>query len=459
MKILGLPVPFTGREEKALAGVKDRGWHRVLESFSGAWQRNIEVSRETALTYHAVYSCMTLISSDIAKLRLKLVEQGENDVWKEVRTSPFLPVIKKPNPYQTRIQFYENWVLSRLAYGNTYVMKERDNRGLVTALRILDPIRVTPLVADNGDVYYRLNADNLASLPADIVVPAREIIHDRGACLYHPLVGVSPIVAAAAAAAQGIHIQNNSAHFFSRSSMPGGILSAPHHIPQDTADRLRETWNTKFQGENAGEIAVLGDGLAFTPLQMSAKDSELLDQLKWTADVVCSVFHVPPYKIGVGQMPTHNNIQALQVSYYTEALQRIIEDIELCLDEGLGLTTPKEGKTLGVEFDLDGLLRMDSLSQVETLKVGVGAGIIAPNEARARLNYAPVEGGNAPLMQEQNWSLEDLANRQAQGIAPPPASGAEEPSEPSDTDDTDKAIVRLWHKSEAAYGTRHRSLH
>lgn len=79
--------------------------------------------------------------------------------------------------------------------------------------------------------------------------------------------------------------------------------------------------------------------------------------------MVCSTFHVPPYKIGIGQMPTYNNIQSLNLQYYSEALQILIESAELCLDEGLGIGegVRNGGHEYGTEFDLDGLLRMDSV--------------------------------------------------------------------------------------------------
>src|SRR5690606_15196912 len=84
----------------------------------------------------------------------------------------------------------------------TYVLKVRDNRGIVTDLYVLDPCRVMPLVSDSGDVYYQLQfstAENLlpANYPAStIVVPAREIIHDRLNCFHHQLIGVPPLCAA-----------------------------------------------------------------------------------------------------------------------------------------------------------------------------------------------------------------------------------------------------------------------
>jgi len=412
-----LPRLFTrARSSAEPVPVGGGGWQRVFESYTGAWQQNVVLDRESVLTYFAVYACLTLIASDISKLRVKLVRQDPGGIWAEVEgLSPFAPVLRKPNRYQNRIQFWESYFLSKLTRGNVYVLKERDGRGVVVALYILDPDRTVPMVAADGAVFYRVNADKLAGVAGpEVLIPAREVIHDRMNCLYHPLVGTSPIWAAAAGAGQGLAIQRGAAKFFKNASQPGGVLTAPGAIADATAARLKAAWETNFTGENAGRVAVLGDGLKYERLAMTAEESQLIEQLKWTADVVCSVFHVPPYKIGLGAMPTYNNVQALNVEYYSQCLQSLIEAAELCLDEGL-----EHPLGTGTEFDIDNLLRMDSASQMGVLKEGIGASVYAPNEARRKLDLPPVPGGDSPMAQQQYYSLEALAERGA-----PPAPGA-----------------------------------
>ena len=94
---------------------------------------------ENVLTYTAVFSCISLIANDIAKLRLRLVRQDDDGIWVETESSAFSPVLRRPNRYQNRIQFISQWVTSKLVHGNTYVLKQRDQRGIVTALYILHP--------------------------------------------------------------------------------------------------------------------------------------------------------------------------------------------------------------------------------------------------------------------------------------------------------------------------------
>lgn len=418
-------------------------WPIVRESFSGAWQKNVEVRRESVLSQFAVFSCQTLIASDIAKLRLKLVARDEDGIWTEIANAAYSPVLRRPNHFQTRLQFIESWVLSKLSSGNAYILKERDRRNVVVALYVLDPCMVRPLVADNGDIFYQLDADNISGVSEQIIVPAREIIHDRYNTLFHPLCGISPIFANGLTATQGLNIQSAMAKLYDAGALPPGILTAPGAIGDETAARLKAKWETEYFGDNSKKIAVLGDGLKFDRMSLTSVEGQVIEQLKWTAEVVCSTYHVPPYKIGIGTMPTYDNIQSLNVEYYAQALQRLIEDIEAGLDEGLGL----DGTTIGTEFDLDGLLRMDSVTQMEVLEKGRNT--LTPNEARKRLDLKPVAGGDSVYRQQQDYSLEALARRDASpdpfndgGGVPPASPAAEDGDAPQER--FQNALSRKW---------------
>lgn len=420
------------------------GWLGVIhEAFTGAFQRDMELTTDSVLAHHAVFACITLIASDVGKLRPKLMEQDDNDIWDETRSSAFSPVLKKPNHYQNHIQFKEWWISCKLIHGNAYALKQRDERGVVVALYLLDPKLVQVLVSTDGGVYYRLNQDFLSGLDEpNVTVPASEIIHDRMNCLFHPLVGLSPIYAAGESAGVGLRIQANSRKFFGKGSNPSGILTAPLEISPEDAKWLQEQWMTNFSGDNSGRVAVLGNNLKFEPLRMSAVDSQMIQQLKYSAETVCSTFHVPAFKIGVGATPTYQNAVIMNQIYYSDCLQSHIESFELVMDEGLGLTEKKDGKTLGVELDLEALLRMDEAAQYDTYGKGVGAGIVAPNEARKKLNLKPVKGGESPVLQQQNWSLEALArfNEQQLLAAVKPVTPPPTPPAPPSDDETDEEI-------------------
>jgi HK97 family phage portal protein len=436
MKLFGLSVTKAKAPENLRPVASSWGggwWPTIRESFTGAWQRNIEINHDSVVSFSAVFSCVTLIASDIGKLCLRLTSVNPDLTSTPAYSPSFSPVLAKPNRFQTWNKFIEQWIVSKLLHGNTYVLKERDGRGVVVAMYVLHALRVIPLVAPDGSVYYQLKTDHLSGIPVDdVVVPASEIIHDTMVCLFHPLVGISPIYACGLAATQGIRIQENSARFFGNNSTPGGVLTAPTAISDETAARLKTHWDANYSGMNAGKVAVLGDGLKYEAMAVTATDAQLIEQLKWTAETVCSCFHVPGYKIGVGATPTYANAQVLNQIYYSDCIQSLLENLEALLKDGLALPAP-----YAVEFDLDGLLRMDTLTLVSTVKDAVGAGIMAPNEARAKLNLAPVAGGDTPYLQVQNYSLSALDKRdQGNPLATPvptkptlPAPDEPEPDE------------------------------
>lgn len=416
----------------------------VHEPFTGAWQRNQETTLDSVGVNPAVFACTTLIAADIGKLCLRLVQLDAAGIWSEAENAAYSPVLRRPNRYQTTQKFIEQWIVSKLVHGNTYVLKQRDNRGgenagVVTALYILDPTRVTPLVATDGSVYYQLRRDDLSGLAQDqITIPASEIIHDTMVALYHPLIGVSPIYACGVAALQGLAIQNNSTKFFANNSQPGGILSAPGVISEETADRLKTYWQDEYSGDNVGKLAVLGDGLTYESVTVNAVDAQLIEQLKWTSETICSCYHVPPYMVGVGPPPPYANVEPLVQLYYSQCLQSLIVAIETNLDYGLQLK-----KGFGTEFDINDLIWMDSATKTKSANESIRSGM-APNEVRKRYyGLGPVDGGEMPYLQEQNWPLNILAGRDVPG-RPPTA-----PVDPLDMDES-AAVAQLLLKSAEA---------
>lgn len=414
IKVFGRSFEFNTKR-LPLAPLSGRGgwWSVIREPYMGAWQRNDEVKMDTVLTYGAVFACTTLIASDVAKCNLRLVEKDDDGIWNEAENPAFSPVLRKPNRYQTTGKYVEQYLVSKLVHGNTYVLKQRDGRRVVTGLYVLDPTRVTPMVAPDGAVYYELKRDDLSNLPDEaVMVPASEIIHDTMVALYHPLIGVSPIYACGLAATQGLAIQGNSTKLFSNGAMPGGQLTAPAHIPQDTADRLKLYFEENFSGDNAGRIAILGDGLKYDPMSWNAVDAQLIDQLKWTGENVCTAYHVPAYMIGIGPPPPYANIGPLIQQYFAQCLQSLMKNFEDHHDAGIGLG-PDYGNAFGTEFDINDLIWLDVATKMEAATKGIGSGL-SFNEVRKRFHgVGPVKGGESPLSQQQYYSLEALAERDA----------------------------------------------
>jgi HK97 family phage portal protein len=377
------------------------GWRNIIgESFAGAWQQGVTVeANEGLLRFSAVYACVSGISGDIAKLPLNVLREDAGINIKQ-RTGRAFDVLAKPNKHQTRFQFVQQFVLSKVLHGNTYCLKVRDTAGKITGLVVLDPENVTVLVSDSGDIYYKLRQDNLSGT-TDVTIPSSEIIHDRHTPIFHPLVGVSPIYACGMSATLGNSITNASAAFFKNKSTPSGLLSAPGRINDDTATRLKDHWQREYSGTNAGKIAVLGDGLKFERMTVSAVDAQLIEQLRWSVEDVARAFRFPLFKLQVGAPIMAGSAEELNLQYYSDTLQPLIEAMEAVLNDGMELPS-----SLHVEFDVEGLGRMNTEARFRT--AGESLKVASHNEARARLNLPPIDGGDSVYSQVQNYALSDL---------------------------------------------------
>ena len=98
--------PFTIARTKALPPLQPLSpsaggwwpWGVIRESFTGAWQTNVEVRAATALSFYAVYACVRLISTDIGKMCLKLVEEDANYVWTQTHLAGVLAGAAEAEP-------------------------------------------------------------------------------------------------------------------------------------------------------------------------------------------------------------------------------------------------------------------------------------------------------------------------------------------------------------------------
>jgi HK97 family phage portal protein len=423
----------------------------IREPYPGAWQQNVIAVPNTPplLSFSAVYGCVNVISSDIAKLPINLWRKLKDGGRVLADDHPIHRLLQSPNPYQTHVDFFSYFFVSLLLAGNAYVYLTRDARGVVKRMDVLNPSFVRPLVSDvTGDVFYQIGRST--SLPLLVseynperdgaIVPARYMIHHRIMCVDHPLVGVTPLYAAAMAATLGVRAAESSSQFFGNMARPAGVLTAPGKISKELADRLRAEWDANYGPGRAGRTAMLGDGLKWEAITMTAVDAQLLELLRWGIADVARVYRVPGFLLGDLDKVTYRNSETLMRTYYSGCLQYHLEALEARLD-----TTFDLAADVDVEFDVDAILRTDLDVRFTAYKEGIQSGFMTINEARAQEGWPGVEGGDEPMMQVQFRPLSMLdepatptaPTTPAAPTAPPPSDKPKPPGENPKPDATD----------------------
>ena len=109
-----MKLPFGFELTRKTLSPPDSGrWVSIDDPFTGAWQQDSSIELNSVLTFSAVYACVRLITTDVGKMRLKLMERTGN-IWMETESPSFSPVLRKPNEIQTRIKFIQQWLTSKL---------------------------------------------------------------------------------------------------------------------------------------------------------------------------------------------------------------------------------------------------------------------------------------------------------------------------------------------------------
>lgn len=418
------------------------------ETYPGEWQSSSRAasgtySKRSPLAHSAVFTCISNITSDISKLPARVMRPRTDgrpglEGMEVHKNHPLTAVLRKPNHYQTSLQFFQHYFASKLWTGNAYVLLFRDGRGVVQSMHVLDPTTVTPALTSDGSLYYLVKADRLNGLTEDVYIPARDLLHDRAITLFHPLVGVSPLYAAAASASIGNSIVQNSENFFTNMSRSSGVLTAPGEIPDTLAARLKKEWDNNYTGLGFGKVAVLGAGLEWKPMTMTAADAQLIDQLRWTVEDIGRVYRVPSFMLGENKI-TYKNSEQLSRYYFQGCLSYHIESAEQCFNAKFELTGGLE-----IQFDLSPLFRMETDLRYETHSKALSAGIKSINEVRAEENLPPVKGGDEPRLQMQYIPLSKVdavapAAPAPQAPAPEPEDDTEEPEDTPADDTEDEA--------------------
>lgn len=385
------------------------------------------------------WACVNIISQDISTLRPEVGILEPDGFFRTMPNSQVQAVLDTPNNYMTGLDFLAYIVASLLTGGNLFAWTPRDALGNVKEMHPLHHDQARPYVA-GGEVFWQIGAVDTNLIPGlkgRTFVPAREILHVPYMLLISPVMGVSPISAAALSIAQNSAINQQSAAFFGNNSQPSGILSGPNKIGNELAQRIKTHWETNFSGGNFGRTAVLGEGLTWSPLAITAVDAQLIEQLRYTVENVAACFRLPLFMLSDLNRATFRNSEAQNRAYYNMCLRAIIEKLEAALNSHFGFAL--ESQPRAIRFNLEGLLRTDSDTRYANYQKGIAAGFLTINEARRSEAMAPIEGGDEPLVQIQYRPLSQAIKEPTPAPAPAPVSEPPEVEEDPENSDAPPA--------------------
>jgi HK97 family phage portal protein len=93
------------------------------------------------------------------------------------------------------------------------------------------------------------------------------------------------------------------------------------------------TGRRKYAGAaNAGEVALLQEGMDFKPLSMSNEDAQLIEARKYGVNDIARIYGIPPHLLGDLARSTNNNIEQQSLEFVIFCLMSWIKRHEEAMD-------------------------------------------------------------------------------------------------------------------------------
>lgn len=344
----------------------------------------VPVTFDSAMTHSAWWAGVRLRSEIPASLPLRFYdEQGR------LTTSGELPELfaGKVNRYQTKVEFFETFLMNRIVHGNAYALKQRIGSRLVGLLPLMSAQVETKLL-DDGSVVYAYHHDRGVT-----VYSSDSIWHSK--MFGNGIVGLSPLGHARNSIGIALAAENRVGRIYRNGGKPTGILTIDRVLKPEQRAQIKQEFRDLQEG-NEDTLMVLEADLKYSAVSMSPTDIQLLESRRFQIEDIARFLGVPSVLINDTSATTvwGSGIAEIIMGWYKLNLRPDLESLEASMEAHLRAP----GDRTRVEFDMDQLLRPDVLTRMQANQAAINSGQKLINEARAEEGFPPVPGGDVLLV-------------------------------------------------------------
>ena len=364
---------FFGKEKKE----EKRELQYVGCNASGALPFFPSSNTNSAMNLSAVYRAVELISNSIATLPIKILisdESGNNEAEKHPLNYVFSD--RNTDNLISKFTLFKLLVQSVLLRGNGFALISRKG-DRVNSLRYLEPNDVQ-IVFDKvrNTLYYDVPLIKKRVEPQDML---HFVMFS-----YDGIKGLSVLQNAARSLSIAHASENAAKGFFDNGMMINGILKVQGPVNQRQREDLRAAWNETYTANGSG-IAILQGNMDYQTIQLSAKESQMLESRQFSVTDIARFFGVSPILLGDLSAKTNlNTFEALQNDFLVHTLQPYIVMIENELNRKL----LKQSETnLSITLETNEILRIDKTAQSNYYSTLISSGVLSINEVRKEIGY------------------------------------------------------------------------
>ena len=345
-----------------------------LRNYSGE-----EVNEQSALGISTVFSAVSLLADSIALLPMKTLRYDRQKVILTEKPK----FLEKPNVAQDISMFsLVHQTISTLAmHGNAFILVDRDRQGRPIQLTPIHPEKVKVEMLDGKKIFMLMTKKG----QYDRRITTYNMLHLIWYQYPGQLTGISPLRANGNTYGLALAMERHLSQFYGQGGTPSSVLETDRDLTSEQASILKDTWLGNHNRNR--KPAVLTGGLKWKAISAAAGD-ELIAAREQITHEIARGFRIPAHLLlAKDGSNVYSNLESNGLAFIRHTLLPWIRRIED------SFTTLIPGKQF-VRLDTDEYARGDQLSRVRSFQVAISSGMMTPNEARAKLDLEPYEGGD-----------------------------------------------------------------
>lgn len=364
-----------------------------------AKQKYEDFAKEGYLQNAIVFRCVNEIANGASAVPFKLFDK---DI--EIDQHPLKDLLNRPSPQFAGVEFFQAVYSHLLLAGNSFVVKTTVN-GQPREMHTLRPdrMKIIPSKTNIPTGYeYVINGQVAEKWDVDPETGQSDVKHFK---TWHPIddyYGLSPLSAGAVDVDQHNMSAKHNFNLLQNGARPSGaVIFKPKdesgmslQLTEGQRQQLLSDLDLRFSGnQNAGRTMLLEGDFDWKEMGMSPKDMDFLQMKNMTARDIALCFGVPSQLVGVPDNQTYSNVAEARLALYEDTIIPLLKKMESDLNEYL---SPMYNENIKIVYDIDAIPAMAERRKriYDNVTVAVREGILSRNEARERLGYEPIEGGD-----------------------------------------------------------------
>ena len=363
-------------------------------------EKRVHISAEKSLMLSAVYRAVDLISGAVAMLPITLFQDG-----RRVNNDLSYLLNYEPNNINTRFTLFKLVVVDMLQKGNAFLMVIRSDSA-VEELRYVKPEEVT-ILHDRTNNRKRYRVKDIGEVDDSDMLHFMNLTTDG-------IKGISVLDAARRSMGIAWASETSANNFFERGGAISGVLAGKAVFTEAQKLQIREQWK-EIMACDEGGIAIVGNDMTYTPIHVSAADSQLLESRGFNVAEIARFYGISPTLLGDLTRSSYATFEATTLDFLTNCLQPRLTNIEQELNRKLLLRREKQQLKMHFAYETEDLLRCTKTEMAQYYRDMINNGVMTVNEVRSKLDMEPVEGGDQNYIQMNMTTLTGVQNNTNNG--------------------------------------------